>query len=442
MKNLHTGIIAVMAAAAFGLSGCGGGGDNVDPPTPVQKTFREQYAIADIVKEDNMMFDTALLFAAEVGYFTVDGTVPDDYDENEIAGIKYDGEPYRGKATHIFAYLGFPTESETLVKPAAGWPAVVLVHGAGDGHAHYEWVRTYTDIGYAAIAISVHATETLPYSNPLNRDYRNPDGGPTGYLPGSDFAEPDLHETWVYGSVANIIRANNLLRAHPDVDANCIGLSGISWGGYLALTAAGVDKRFGASSIVYSTGFIDETVWNPLPGTVTAAMRERFETYLDPMAYAPYITQPILFLGGTNDTTFSMHSRKQTSDLIPAKTFFSLRKSWSHGHMEGWNASESADLFNHIFANKDSILRVGEVAVIGDTAKASIRGEIAVDRIDLVYATGAPNALSETWSWESKRVSESDSVISTTIPEGTIAFFFQIKDWRQHTVSSDMIRMP
>ena len=42
-----------------------------------------------------------------------------------------------------------------------------------------------------------------------------------------------------------------LLRAQPDVDAARIGLTGISWGGYLTCITAGVDDRFRFAVPVY-----------------------------------------------------------------------------------------------------------------------------------------------------------------------------------------------
>ena len=42
----------------------------------------------------------------------------------------------------------------------------------------------------------------------------------------------------------DVILAHSLLRSWPRVDPERIGLTGISWGGYLTCIATGVDNRF------------------------------------------------------------------------------------------------------------------------------------------------------------------------------------------------------
>ena len=51
-----------------------------------------------------------------------------------------------GRKTEVFGYLVLPENTEGKV------PAVVLVHGGG-GTAFDDWVKLWTDRGYAALAI-------------------------------------------------------------------------------------------------------------------------------------------------------------------------------------------------------------------------------------------------------------------------------------------------
>lgn len=68
-------------------------------------------------------------------------------DDGPIRAILYEGLPYRGRPTRVFAYCALPE-----VVPAAGVPGIVLAHGGG-GTAFRDWAREWADRGYAAIAM-------------------------------------------------------------------------------------------------------------------------------------------------------------------------------------------------------------------------------------------------------------------------------------------------
>lgn len=129
------------------------------------------------------------------------------------------GRPVDGRPTGAFAYLGIPTGSAPV-------PAVVLVHGGG-GVAFPQWVDEWNRRGYAAIAF-------------CHTGYRPPDGGDPlpetdagwtreplpgcSWLPGPDNDSMEhtagpLERQWMFHAVSLTIRAHNLLRAVPRVDA-------------------------------------------------------------------------------------------------------------------------------------------------------------------------------------------------------------------------------
>ena len=53
-----------------------------------------------------------------------------------------------------------------------------------------------------------------------------------------------IQDMWSYHAVAAVVRGHSLLRSLPNVDAERIGVTGISWGGYLTCIVAGVADRF------------------------------------------------------------------------------------------------------------------------------------------------------------------------------------------------------
>ena len=58
-------------------------------------------------------------------------------------------------------------------------------------------------------------------------------------------------DQWVYHAVAAVIRANSFIRSLPDVDPERIGITGVSWGGFLTCIAASIDDRFKFAAPVY-----------------------------------------------------------------------------------------------------------------------------------------------------------------------------------------------
>ena len=64
-----------------------------------------------------------------------------------VKTLFYDGLPWKGRPTRVFAYYGAPAQpAGTRV------PAMVLVHGGG-GTAFDSWIRLWNSRGYAAIAM-------------------------------------------------------------------------------------------------------------------------------------------------------------------------------------------------------------------------------------------------------------------------------------------------
>ena len=153
-----------------------------------------------------------------------------------VQEVYYAGEPLNGKPTRVFAYYAKPDG------PGPGpFPGMVLVHGGG-GKAFSDWALHWAQRGYAAIAMD------LSGSGPNGR---LPDGGPdqSDAVKFRPFEDSDARNMWTYHAVAAAIRAHSLLAAQPGVDKKRIGLTGISWGGYLTCIIAGLDHRFKAAIV-------------------------------------------------------------------------------------------------------------------------------------------------------------------------------------------------
>ena len=152
-----------------------------------------------------------------------------------VRSMLYAGEPYEGKATHVFAYYATPGTLAGDTSRDKDLPAVVLVHGGG-GTAFREWAELWVKRGYAAIAMDLAGNRPMEGKNPhepkIGSDLS--DGGPDqGDEEKFGNIDKAVTEQWSYHAVAAAIRAHSLIRSFPEVDPERTAVTGISWGGYL-----------------------------------------------------------------------------------------------------------------------------------------------------------------------------------------------------------------
>mgnify|MGYP003347952880 CR=1 FL=1 len=259
------------------------------------------------------------------------------FDENgapsyTVHSLLYAGEKFLGTNTEVFAFYASPITLGASCKPGTKFPGVVLIHGGG-GTAFADWAYLWAKRGYAAIAMD------LAGHGPAGR---LPDGGPdqSDETKFKDFTGDAVKDMWSYHAVAAVIRGHSLLAAQPAVDRNRIGLTGISWGGYLTCLVASLDDRLKVAVPVYGCGFLAEnSVWTePRFVPMSPEQRQRWTTEFDPASYLAQVRCPILFLNGTNDFAYPADSYAKCFDLVKAPKWMSMQVRLPHGHI--WNFPE------------------------------------------------------------------------------------------------------
>ncbi len=345
-----------------------------------------------------------------------------------VQEVYYQGEPFHGKPTRVFAYLGRPAEGQ------GPFPAMVLVHGGG-GKAFSKWAEHWAQRGYVALAMD---TAGCGPNGPL------PDGGPdqSDGTKFRDFTAADTRDMWTYHAVAAVIRGHLLLASLPEVDRARIGITGISWGGYLTCIVAGIDDRLKAAVPVYGCGFLgDNSFWKDKSlAAMTPEARDRWLRGFDPSGYLGGVNCPILFLNGSNDFTYPLDSYQKSYRLVREN----LRQvcivvGLPHGHI--WTFGEVDQFVDSVLRHGTPLPRLHGITIHGDTASATVTSHTPLRDATLHFTTD----LGE-WQkrrWQSERATLKSGAVTAHLPkQRPLVCYLSITDERGLRVSTEHIELP
>lgn len=337
-----------------------------------------------------------------------------------VSTIYYEGEPFRGKPTRVFAYLARPQKAEGKL------PAMVLVHGGG-GTAFREWAELWAKRGYVALAMDLagrgHERKRLEDGGP---DQGNPD----------KFGQEMVKDFWSYHAVANVIRGVSLLASLPEVDAQRIGVTGISWGGYLTCIVASLDDRLKVAVPVYGCGFLHEnSTWLETFNKMPEEKRKLWVENFDPSRHLGGAKMPVLFVNGTNDFAYPLDSYQKSYRLVKDRALC-VRVRMPHGHPQGW-APVEIGLFVDQHVNKGKPLPVVEsMKRTGKTVEVKFRSSTPVTGAALHYSTDAGAWKDRTWQTVSAAID--GNTIRAELPDGRpLVYFVTLTDDRQALASSE-----
>lgn len=342
-----------------------------------------------------------------------------------IRSLLYSGEPYQGKPTRVFAYYGTPDN----VQSGGKHPAMVLVHGGG-GAAFREWVELWVKRGYVAIAMDLAGRDA--------DKARLPDGGPDqSHRQKFDDLDLGAKNAWTYHAVANVIRAASLLTSRPEVDPERIGITGISWGGYLTCLVAGLDQRLKVAVPVYGCGFLHEnSAWLKDFERLGPELAKGWVTNFDPSQYLAGAEMPTLFVNGTNDFAYPLDSYQKSYREVKGPRTLCVTVRMPHGHQAGWRPSEIGLFVDSILRKGQPLARVTSCSREGEAVGVKFEAAVPVVSAAIHYTTDAGP-----WperNWKSVPAKLADNSATATLPvEKGIVYFVTLTDQRGATVSTE-----
>ena len=350
-----------------------------------------------------------------------------EFATNDVRTVFYEGKPYQGRPTRVFAYYGLPAGAS----PARKVPGIVLIHGGG-GSAFVRWVKLWNSRGYAAISMDTCGADSgNAYCNEQKGHRRHAWAGPPGWG-GFDKYDDPVADQWTYHAVAAAVSGHSLLRSQPEVDTSRIGVTGISWGGYLTCIAAAVDDRFAFAVPVYGCGFLGEnSAWLDRFQGMTKVNAEKWLGLWDPSVYLPHAKMPFLWVTGSNDFAYPMDSLQKSYCALKVPHTLCVRLRMPHGHgAAGENPAE-------ILAFADSVTRGGQplpaftrAAREGRTVRAAfIANGRAVARAELNSTTHTGRWQERVWQAGSVALNRGESgtgTLEAELPEGSTVWYFNL----------------
>lgn len=344
-----------------------------------------------------------------------------------IRPVWLESVPFHGKPARVFAWFGMPEKAGP-----GPVPGMVLVHGGG-GTAFAGWVKYWNDRGVAAIAVDCTGSRPVVFDEKRDSRERHEWGGaPDHYF----VAEKELADQWSFQAVAAVILGNSFLRAQPGVDPGRIGVTGISWGGYLTCIAASLDDRFAFAAPVYGCGFLEKTWFAASLNKMKAPDRDRWLEAFDPARHLGNLKMPVLFVNGPNDRFYLLDAWQSSTELPGGKVFRSLPFPFGHSHMAG-RRDEVAAFADAVFSKKPLPPEV-KLDVKGKLARVTFAPAGGIVRAELIYTADEGDAAERKYTALPARFNT--GIAEAVLPENFRCGYFNLTDKENRIWSSPVFR--
>lgn len=356
------------------------------------------------------------------------------------AAVKYgqtalmmEGAVWRGKPTKVLTLVGLPANAKGRV------PGVVLAHGGG-GTAYAEWVKRWTDVGFAAITCALEGQTDVRVEGARQRGESpwvgNPEGGPprTGIYGDGD--QP-IGDQWMFHAQWAMIAAHTLLASMPGVDAKRIGICGISWGSIINATTMGIDARPMFAVPIYGGAFMSEMTTNQY------RVANRFPSYdavWKPELRLARARTPSLWITDLPEKHFSLIIQAKSYRTVAGPHMVAIKPDMTHNHPQGWSAQEAYAFARSIIDKGRPWAMQTAAGRKGAMVSASFRSDRPLTS-GLLYTTlDRGHSADRKWTAAPAAVAAANGVTTVTgaLPAGATAWFFNL-DAGGLVLSSDLV---
>lgn len=334
--------------------------------------------------------------------------------------------------TKVFVYVGLPAGASADNKV----PGIVLVHGGG-GTAFYEWVDFWVARGYAAIAMDTDGNMPSLNSSMSNDVHQasTESHGPAnaGFTDGNK----EINQQWAYHALSAVIVSNSFLRSFTGVDTNRIGITGISYGGFLTSLAAGYDDRFVFACPVYGTISQDGTAG--IFGNIFKSNRRSAELW-DDIEVLNNTRTPMLFINGSNDQFFTVDATTRCSNATTYGNMY-IKHRFLHGHVDGGTQVNELYAFaDNICLKKTGLIRITLQPTKDDYAvKVQVPSGTKLQNAVTYYTKD--EILNDKTDWKTEYADIEGNTITFWPPSGSTYCYVNVVDDRGFCVSTEVIKL-
>jgi hypothetical protein len=245
----------------------------------------------------------------------IPGVAPYNYKGFHIRPIYFEGLPYDGNCTLVFAWLSTPVVNlEQDQVPPRMTVGMVLLHGGGQT-ADKEWVEHWAAKGYSSIAVGLEGQTSHADPDTHFRWNKTPFPGPERVGSYGDWQKP-LWNQWMFHAASTSMLANTILRAQPTVYSEQVGVAGVSFGAVVATDLLRMDSRFAFAILAFgcasltshgTEGRIGRSIVRGGPGR-----RAFYEHVWDARSQLPDVTTPTLWMSSPTDPYFPLKAQAAT----------------------------------------------------------------------------------------------------------------------------------
>lgn len=362
-------------------------------------------------------------------------------DQGNIKALFYSTIPYQGKETRAFAYLGIPKSDKPV-------PAIVLVHGGG-GKAFHEWVKLWNDRGYAAIAMSLEGH--MPDEKGRGK-HQHSYSGPTRVGRFDDIERP-LKEQWMYHAISTIVLGHSLIASLPEIDADRIGITGISWGGILSSLVSGVDKRLKCAMPVYGAGYLYESKGHfGNHGNKSPEFIEK-KKFWDPARQFAQGEVPTLWVNGDSDGHFSINITSSSYKITSDHAYLNIHPGMPHGHRAGWDPEQVPEIYafaDHILKDKDSGLERITQQPTGRKSVLTYESKVRLSSATIYYLNepityrqtdGSKHPRPGSWLSKTADIHPDQTTVQVQLPKEAMTYYVNLEDERGFLISSVLVEL-
>jgi len=210
----------------------------------------------------------------------------------------------------VYAIMAYPQK-------AGKYPAILFLHGgSGNAAGLRELIEKFASKGYVALACDMPGycdIDHTPHSTGPWKAYEAPDEKPRFNI------ENGLQNSSLVDAEVAGLQAFNLLASQTNVNAEKIGITGFSWGGYSTTMLSGLlGKRAKAAYSYWGCGFYDKgSFWKELISKLPEEVKKQWLTYFDAGRRAPHIKANYFIEAASNDTYFWPDAVSATLNAIP-----------------------------------------------------------------------------------------------------------------------------